>query len=503
MNARTATLVPFGLALALGACDCSDAGGLPGPSSDRFSPVAAASVEALQLTPFDVDRQDLVGPDSHSAQYGKTPEIVVSPGLGRIEVALRSFDAEGVVRALVLRFEDQGSGLVLTRALEAPSLGLLLGFVAAPDGGFFYATGTEDEDVSSTYPAEGAHRRNVVRVYRVDADGEILFDVDLDHARGQLPTDSEPIVNPGVAASARLGLAGNQLALVHGNNTAPDPDLDGTRHQKALTTILDATTGAITDANGIWCSHSFDQRYLSDGDDLYELHLGDAYPRQIVVSRIRGGMSGGGTALYRPKGTLGNNNTFTRLGGIARIDSGSGSGGFLALFASERTTDTTSRVNGSRDLALVRTVPDFASGAAADALDTGFGTTFDVVSAGSNATNRVLWLTSFHEDAPGTMHAERPKLLPLSGGQFLVLFERWSSMGLTSPTFDGTYAMRIDGSGAVLASATQVSTHHLPRGDDAFVYEGEGCWVTGDSVVHTLTLHCVAPDLSATQTLLP
>lgn len=486
------------LGFALSLIGCKDASSsLPGPSVESFVEVPASDLSALALTPFDVDREDLGGPGDWDPQYGKLPEIVVAPGAGRLDVALRSFEPEGVVRTYVLRFEDAGAGLKLVRALEAPSLGLLLGFVAAPDGGFYYATASDDPDVSEFYPENGQHRANVVRVYRVGPAGEIVFDVDLDPMREEADEAAEPIVNPGVASSARLGLAGGQLALVHGNNTEPDPNIDGARHQKAVTTILDAETGTVLAISSLWCSHSFDQRYLPVGDDLYELHLGDAYPRQIVVTRLREGLAGAAIGLYAPKGDTGANNTFTRLGGIASIDAGAGAGGLLLAFASERTPETSAMVNGSRDLALVRTVPDFAAGDPAMALDASFGTSFEVSSGGATQTNRVMWMTDHHDSAPGMRHVERPKLLGLGGGEFLLLWEEWSYDGASS-SFEGTLAMRVDGAGTVLAPAAQVSTTHLPRGDDAFVYEGQGCWLSGDSQAHTLTLHCVAPNLEAT-----
>jgi uncharacterized protein YkwD len=444
-----------------------------------------------------VNRQDLSGPDSWAAVYGKLPEIVAVPGTDRLDVALRSYDTPDRPRTLVLRFEDAGSGLALTRAMEAPSLGLLLGFAPTSDGGFFHATGSPDADVSATYPAVGQHRRNVVLVHRVAADGAVRYDVDLDHARALLAKDAEPIIHPGVASTARLAVAGNQVALVHGNNTAPDARIQNQRHQRALTDILDASTGEITDPEGIWCSHSFDQRYLVDGDDIYELHLGDAYPRQVVASRIRDGSAGRAFALFYPKGPTGENNPFTRLGNLARIDAGPQRGKYLLLVATERTAETANRVSGSRDLALVRTSVDFASGKPEDALDPGFGEAFAVASGGATRTNRVRWLTTYHQDAPGQDHAERPKLVGVVGGEFLVLWERWSIAGDRS-RFEGSYAMRIDADGEALAPATRLEAGHLPRGDDAFPFRGQACWVTGDSEAGTLSLHCVAPDLGVT-----
>lgn len=487
------------LTFALGACDCGSPADPVGPSKDGFEEVTAATVSAVGVRPFDVDRQDLNGPDSHAAKYGKTPEIIVQPGYGSIDVLLRSTDETLGPRAFLLNIADYAGTLSLARAFEVPTLGLLMGFVRGDDGSYYYATGTPDPDVTEGYPNEGQHRSNVVRIYHAAADGEILFDVDLDLARETFDADSEPLVRPTVASSARLGYAGGTLALVAGNNTAPDDN--GTRHQKAVTTLLDGATGLVTRTSSIWCSHSFDQRYLRDGSDLYELHLGDAYPRSVVVSRISGASASGSFPLFHNKGALGDNNTYTRLGNMERIDMGPGAGGFLALIATERTSATMGTIAGSRDIGLIRLVPGFGAGEEDAAIDSTLGSTFDVVSSGDDVTNRVLFLTDFHGSDPGTRHTERPKLIALGAGRFIVLYEVWTSDG--GDEFEGTFAMRIDGAGAIAAGPTRVSDHHLPRGDDAFLYEGDAAWITGDEVDRTLTLHRVSSALAVTETVVP
>jgi len=500
LGCTSRTLAALLVALGLG-CGGSSKPVDPVTPPGSFVPQTGTTATALAVKPFDVNRQDKVGPGDWDPQYGKLPEIVASPTSTGLDVALQSYDDPAKARTLVLRFADAGGDTFsLAKAYQAPSLGLLLGFASASDGGFYFATGNEDAQVSETYPPVGTYRSNIVRAYRADAEGQVRFDVDLDLARHQFKGDAEPLINPGVASSARLAVAGGQLAVVHGINTGYDANVNA-RHQKAISTYLDAQTGAITSASGIWCSHSFDQRLLVDGSDLYELHLGDAHPRQVVVSRVRSGKAGSGFGLCSLKGALGANNTFTRLGGIARIDSGAGAGGYLTLFAMEHGDVVSKTVNTSRDLALVRTVPNFASGQAAQAIDGTFGSTFTVTSSGSTVTNRVLWLTNY-DGAGNTQHAERPKLVALGGGQFLVLWERWT-LG-TSTTFDGTYAMRIDGAGSVLAAATRVSDSHLPRGDDAFLYDGAACFVTGDSATGKLVLHRVSASLVGSEvTLLP
>jgi len=454
-----------------GASTGSGSGGTPG----AFVPRTAATVGALGLVPFDVNRRDLVGPGDWDPQYGKLPEIVVSPGAAGFDVALQSYDDPARARTFILRFTDAGAGPALTAAFEAPTLGLLLGFTTAPDGGFYYATASEDASVSATYPPPGQHRSGVVRVYRADRSGAVLFDVDLDLARARFQADAEPLISPGVASSARLALAGGQLALVHGINTTYDSGVKA-RHQKAISTYLDATTGGVTRAAGMWVSHSFDQRFLTNGNDLYELHLGDAYPRQVIASRVRGGAAGSGFPLLHVKGALGANNTFTRLGDLAPTDTTTGIGGLLLLLATERAvTDA--------------------------AIDAAFGAAFTVTSSGAVRTNHVHWLTDC-AGAGNVQHAERPKLVALGDGQLLVLWEFWTGSARGAQVFDGTFAMRIDGAGTVLAPAKLVTRSHLPRGDDAFALRGHACFLTGDASAGTLTLRCVSASLGTTETVL-
>lgn len=487
--------VSLAILASCGSCDCRDHAPLPGPSHRSFTHSSASSVSALGVVPFDVDQRDLAGPNSHDAQYGKTPEIVPVPGPGYIDVVLHSTDETDGPHAFQLRIEDNSGTLSMGDAMEIPTLGLVLGFTRAADGTFYYATGTYDDDVDAVYPAKNQHRSNVIRVYHYDDTGHVLFDVDLDTARAAAFDGAEALINPGVASSARLEVAGNVVGLVAGNNTNPDPNLNGTRHQKAVSTFLDATTGEVRAASSVWMSHSFDQRYLVDGNDLIELHLGDAYDRSITYTRVVDSDAGNAISVFSPKGALGDNNTFTRLGNFAPITGGA-SGQFLGLFATEHGDTTGSRINSSRDLALVH-----VSG---DALDTTFGSPLNVTSSGDAVTNHVLFLTNYDSSAPGMLHAERPKLVALGGNQFLVLFERWTyTSGTGSQTFDGTYAMRIDGAGSILAASTRVSDHHLPRGDDAFAYGGGAAWITGNEDTRELTLHVVSPSLAITETVVP
>jgi hypothetical protein len=286
-----------------------------------------------------------------------------------------------------------------------------------------------------------------------------------------------------VAATARLAVGGNEIALVHGINTDPDWNIGGARHQKALSTRLDATTGAILRTASVWVSHSFDQRLLYDGEGIIEHHLGDAYPRYLVFARDHESYP-----LFHIKGDLGENNTRTRLGNLALIENDQAYN-YLALFATENSASTGSTISGPRNLAIVRVKGSDNS------LDPGLPDTLTVISKGLQYTNRLKWLTDY--SASSKLHAERPKLIGIRGDQYIVLWEEWLNTGSYSDTFRGVYGMVIDDHGNTLRTAKLITNeHHLHRGDDAFLLAGRAAWMTGNEAERTLSIHFVDASLN-------
>ncbi|MCP4045073.1 MAG: hypothetical protein GY732_03690, partial [Gammaproteobacteria bacterium] len=227
-----------------------------------------------------------------------------------------------------LHIEPNATGYQVTQALKyMPMLDRVMGLARDASGNRYYATGVDESNVvNSSYPPLNTYRTNIVRVIKVNPSGNVLFNIDLDTARYAFNSSAEMVINPMVAATSRLAMGGNEIALVHGINTDPDWSIGGTRHQKALSTRLNATNGAITRTSSIWCSHSFDQRLLYDGQGIVEHHLGDAYPRYIVFARNHLSYP-----LFHIKGSLGENNTRTRLGNVALIENDP-TYGYIALF---------------------------------------------------------------------------------------------------------------------------------------------------------------------------
>ncbi len=448
-----------------------------------LSPEVHISVASV-LTPFDANQEDLFGPSSWPANYGKTPEIIVASNGVEFDVLAQDYNPETAWKAVLLHIAPSSGGYKITQALtDLPMLDRVMGLAIDQAGSRYYATGVdESQQISPTYPPLDTYRSDIVRIIKLDPAGSILFNTDLDPARAAYNPSAEMIINPGVAATSRLAVGGNEIALVHGNNTAPDWNINGTRHQKALSTRLDATTGAVTRASSVWVSHSFDQRLLYDGTGIIEYHLGDAYPRGLVLGRNHSSYP-----LFYIKGPLGENLTATRLGNIAMIENDPVYG-YLALFASETSSTPgslfNSKINGPRNLAIVRV------NRSDNSLDPNMPDSLTVSSSGVERTNRLRWLT--HYSASSNLHAERPKLIGIGGDQYIVLWEQWLNNDSRSDTFQGVYGMVIDAQGNELRAATLLtSAYHLPRGDDAFLLGQGAAWMTGDAANPKLYLHLV------------
>jgi hypothetical protein len=460
-----------------------------------FKPDSTVRVADV-LRPFDANVSDLVGPVSWYGNYGKTPEIIAVSNGVELDVLAQDYNTATPWKAVLLHIKHLPEGYRVTQALTGlPMLDRVMGLGADADGNRYYATGVDENAlITPTYPPLNTYRSDIVRVIKVDPSGNLLFNIDLDPARYAFDSSAEMIINPMRASTARLAVGGNEIALVHGINTKPDPNLDGRRHQKALSTRLDAATGAVTRVRSVWVSHSFDQRLLFDGTGIIENHLGDAYPRTVVFGRDHVTYP-----LFYIKGPIGENLTATRLGNVALIENDPFYS-YLALFVSESTSVVgeiyNSKINGPRDLAIVRVSQ------ADNSLDPSLPDMLTVISGDQERTNRLRWLTRY--TAESRLHAERPKLVALGGDRYIVLWEEWRNKDKYNDVYIGVYAMLIDAAGNALRGPQLLTTdHHLSRGDDAFLLDGRAAWMTGVAAEGKLLLHFVDEGLGYVVEVIP
>ena len=439
---------------------------------------------ATVLTPFDANVSDLAGPSTWYARYGKSPEIIVASNGTTLDVLAQDYDNGTAWSSILLHIEPTTDGYAITQALtNIPMLDRVMGLAIDGAGNRYYATGVDESDVVDPYyPPLDTYRPNIVRIIKLNPDGTVLFNIDLDTARHAFDNNAEMMINPMTFGSSRLAMGGNEIALVHSINTDPDWNIEGRRHQKALSTRLNATNGDITRVSSIWVSHSFDQRLLYDGTGIIENHLGDAFPRYIVFGRDHSSYS-----LFHIKGALGANETHTRLGNVALIENDA-TYGYIALFATEGNAETSNAINGARNLAIVRI------NSSDNSIDPALPDSLTVSSSGTDYTNRLRWLTTYSNGS--NLHAERPKLIAIGGDQYIVLWEQWHNDG-SSNSFNGVYGLVVDDEGNLLQPATFITdAHHLHRGDDAFLLNGRAAWMTGNAAQQQLMIHFVDASLN-------
>jgi hypothetical protein len=449
--------------------------------------------------PYDSDSDD-TSPWGWDTNYGKPPELVALPDGENLDVLWQDHSGDvgrnqddpnkNAKKAIVVRIEKGAAGYAVTRAYRVDQLAHIMGLAKDESGNYFVATGVdEDADLTPTDPADGEHRAGIVKIVKFDPNGCKLLEIDSDMARQAMDAKSEPVINPMTAATSRLAYHGGHLALVHGINVAYDPAVQA-RHQKAQTTHFDAVTGAATRVATMWVSHSFDQRLFWDGSGFVELHLGDAYPRSIALGRFNEGKDGTETyELFKPKGETGDNNTFTRLGGIAPI--ASGDLGYLVVFSTDRGSATDQILNGTRDVAFLRVARGFAE---MDEKGTSFvdgAATQEVMSSGDAVSNKLTWLTDY---AGETAQADRPRLAAVGADQFVVLWERWTGADERSSEFGGVQGLLLGADGNVKAPAKALGNFHLLRGDDVVTLGSQALLVTADG--SHLTLNLIGAELT-------
>ncbi|MEN0066578.1 MAG: hypothetical protein AAGA48_30865 [Myxococcota bacterium] len=476
--------------------------------SERWlDPSAAVATVADSVHAFDVNAFDLAGPSG--ATYGKEPEIIVRSAEGALFVLAHDYgdDVRQPIGATLLRLDRTAETYIVTQVQRLANpvfLDRLVGFDRSPNGDLFIASAIDEDDiVDANYPANDQYRQGIVHVSQLSPEGEVVRQVDLDVARTGGPATGrvQQVINPMVAASGRLAYGDGHIAVTHGINTVPDPEIDNRRHQKKLTTVVDMTTGTVVRDSTTWVSHSFDHRLIFDGEAFVEMHLGDAFPRHVTVGRTPLGSDGRvqGYPVFGIKGGVGANVTRTRLGGLVALPDEGFS--HLAVFVGERTVGTADvggvrNVAGSRDVGMTRFVRGFTAQEGPH-LDPSLPDTMTA----AEVTVSMRWLTD-HDATEGRRHADRPHVVGLGADRYLVLWEEWDlGPTLSEETFDGTFGMIIDSSGRSVVPVARLSEDRLPRGDDAVAVRmpgalrKAGAWVTADFESGAMTVHVVDSDL--------
>ncbi len=302
---------------------------------------------------------------------------------------------------LLETYSADGTELLSSRTIEG-ELPLFGGFFAGADHYYIvYGQNNPEED-------DGAE---VLRVVRYDGAW---------NRTGSASVYGANTYEPFEAGSLRMTEAGGKL-FIHTCHTMYASPRDGFHHQANMTYVIDETAMTVTQsyygvmniAQAGYVSHSFNQFILTDGEKIYRIDHGDAYPRGIAVTAA--GVNGPVTDVSYVipvsfTGAIGNNATGASLGGAALA-------GDRILIAGN-TDDGSSESHGStqRNIFLLRVGKNMA------------------------ADGAPIMITDYQAD--DSVKVYTPQLVALGGDSFLLLWQEYRDGAFTA-----TKAVTVNGSG--------------------------------------------------------
>lgn len=463
------------------------------------------------------------GPSQQLSITAQNPSIIPVYNNDALTFAFNYNDDNGS-HVMISSYKKQGNQFreSWTKALPN-SLNKLGGFTT--DGTNYFCLTVKEEDLSND-PSENTYRNNVVRLVKLDEVGNEIWTKEINHKTYL----SVPVYSPLIAGTGGLAYGNGMVTIVFAKNTEWDKNIN-TRHQTAVFVTVNASNGEPTkpSAEVSW-RHSFDQRVIFDGHDFVFADLGDpGYMPAAGIALRKVALNNGdvimpdpmfywshGAYIYARQGS--GNSMFTSLGNIV-----SGNNGYTVLFSSVRKNV----LNGNEpsNLAMVHVVKNFET--IKDGIDSGkpIITNFQrldkdkqVINITSNMVDTktknphalesysftnsedskksatqsgLVWLTDYQGDTNYTS-VERPKLVQLSNGQLLALWEEWKfdRVKNNQPEFSSTKGMLMDDYGNILKAAIKVPARLNPNGADLpFVLDGKAAWITRDEVAEPFNAH--------------
>ncbi|MEP0346531.1 hypothetical protein [Rhodopirellula bahusiensis] len=416
------------------------------------------------------------------------------------------------------------------------------------DGQNVYALSAIDEDIEKNMVIN-TFRMGVLKLTKFDATGQKVWEKDVNNSDymgsgvTELGDEQLAVYSPFTGGTAQLAYGNKQVAVIMACNTSPDRPISS-RHQRAIMFTVNADGSGSQSFHETSFRHSFDQRVVFDGNDFVYADIGDTgwYMPAAGITMRKGKPSATGTK-YVPEGvaegvyiyarhgdqTSHSNFSFTSLGDVVADATGYG-----VLFASQKkmlaapANGFSTPIQAPHQLAFVHVAKAFET--AQDASETHAGgakprngnVTIDwtvkdkpkQINITSNVVDSVgdsrgfwahpskpskkfnqhgvIWLTQL---ANGTS-AERPKMVRLSSGQLLAMWEEWTYDGTgQNLKYQSTKGMLLSASGRASGTATTLSARLNPSGADrAFAMNDKASWVTGRSD-GGLWLHQLGSDL--------
>ncbi|MBR6791710.1 MAG: leucine-rich repeat protein, partial [Ruminococcus sp.] len=202
-----------------------------------------------------------------------------------------------------------------------------------------------------------------------------------------------------------------------------------------------------------YVSHSFDQYVRAEGDYVYTVDHGDAYPRSVVICKKHyNGSMIDHTEPYPIYGTVGDNTTGVSLGGFELTKNK------CIVAGNSIPQDGTATSTAQRNIFVTITDKEFS-------------------------TSEIIYLTEFED----TFRVSKPKLVKLDDTTFIVMWNEYNDDG------EIMHAVKMDENGNILEDIT---TGALVSACDPILVGEEMVWPVSDGS-RTVFYHLDYSDLTA------
>ncbi|MDR0443644.1 MAG: hypothetical protein LBH44_09580 [Treponema sp.] len=297
-------------------------------------------------------------------------------------------------------------------------LDMLGAFTKDNDGSyyFFYGSKTNSKTV------------NNMAMVKYDKDGKSVRSFKL---VANAPNSFSGIQTPFDAGTCRLELSGSMLAVYFARGM-----FDG--HQASYGFVLDKNTFARVDKGAAthpdvgantqmpYVSHSFNEFILPVDNGFVFVDHGDAYPRGFTFAKFQNGVNTKRLHAFKFPGQVGQNATFSEMGGLAKTSTG-------FIFTGTHAKDASTPRN-----LLVLTIRD----------DLG-------------AYNPPVYITNYTTEK---FHIAHPKITAMDSGKYLLMWELYG-FGSGQTGYQGTHMLIIDERGNRLSDIRKIEGARLNMND--------------------------------------
>ena len=257
---------------------------------------------------------------------------------------------------------------------------------------------------------------------------------------------------------------------------------DGVCHQANMTFVIDEEGMTADSISSGYVSHSFNQFIQTDGEYVYLVDHGDAYPRAINVTSLilNDDIKYEGEAeVLAIQGEIGENYTGVSIGGFELSTDNC----LIVGNSVDQSNANTYSSSGQRNIFLTVTEKYFCTTYTfdwGDSDDSAYSSARTITAEGNQSNTEVIWLTDY--DSTDGVTPCTPQLVKLEDDLFLILWEEILDSGTITTCMvlvggDGTFlsdivetAFRLSDCQPIV-TAEGLVTWYVTDGDQAILYQ--------------------------------